>query len=90
MHSIGKTTTKKIYPRVAKYILHTHATYVNIADTENEKIVFSQPLNRTLAQYAEKVGAKVLRVRNVFKEHELNQTVIQEPDKSIRQFMRKY
>lgn len=42
-----KTALLSKYPRVVGYSLRSYATYENIADTENEILLFPQPPNKT-------------------------------------------
>lgn len=90
VQSSGKTTTLMPYPKVVNYPLRTFATDENIADYEDKITTFTQPLNKTPSQDAEKLVLKALRSGDVYGGHELEEIFIQKLDKSIRQCLRGY
>lgn len=60
MPSRKKNTMLATYLIFVNYLLRTRATVENIADTKDEITMFPPLPNRTLAQYAENIIAKVL------------------------------
>lgn len=88
--SVRKNITLSTYPQVFNYLLRTYTTDGNITDREDEINMFSQPPRMTLSQYAEKLVVKVLRCRDVYEEHYLNEIFVMRLGKLIRQGMRDY
>lgn len=52
------TVTRTKYPQVFDYLLCSYGTDENIADTEIETTLFSNPWNETLSQHAEALVRK--------------------------------
>lgn len=87
---MGKTTTLTRYSQLDTYLLQTYATRENIADSENETKVFSQPPNKTPLQYDAELVTKAIRCGDLYKEHDMNEIFTKGLEKFIRQSMKGY
>lgn len=72
------------------YVLRTYTKNESTSDTEDEKTMSCTPPNKNLFQYTEKLAANALRREDVQEEHDLNESVMEELHKSMRQCMRGY
>lgn len=81
--SAGKTITLSTYPQIFNYSLHNYAADENIAGTEDDITMFSQPPNKTSLQLAKESAAK-LWFEDKYKEPDLSETFIEWLDKTIR------
>lgn len=67
------------------YLLRTFVTVENIAITEDEMTMSSQPPNKIPSQYVEELVAFKLWCGDVYEEQDINEIFIEELEKSIRQ-----
>lgn len=87
---IGNTNISLPFPQDVNYLLRNYATNENIADTEDEIAMFSEPLKLILLLYAKKFVVKTIWCADVYEEHELKEVFIKELRTSMRQSMSGY